>query len=114
MRALGWSLVVLVFVVAGLCTYTAFGLSRQLHSPSGQKLQALASHPLATEARSWVASTKGAIDLMGYGAAGAGGLGVLGAIMMAATSRRPDGTPSECAGCGEPIQSGTLCRDCLA
>ncbi|MFI5327043.1 MAG: hypothetical protein ACHQ7H_12470 [Candidatus Rokuibacteriota bacterium] len=114
MRVFGWGMVLALFVISGVSTYSAVELYGQRRSSSQQqKLKVLGRSPLAFEARKWTAGTPGAIDLTVCVAAGAAGLGLVGGVLMAVTSLRRTGGPgSACVDCGRPIPSGTLCETC--
>jgi hypothetical protein len=106
-------MVLVLFVISGVSSYISVELYSQRRSPAQQqKLKVLGRQPLPAEARKWTAS-RGAIELAVCVAAGAAGLGILGAAAMAVTSPLLAGGPGRgCVDCGRPIESGMLCETC--
>jgi len=123
MRALGWGLVVLLFAGSAFCLWAASRVGAQLESTEMKQAVRTLSSPLVQRyAPDLVAEGIGHVRgmkeaewffiLTGIGAAG---LGILSAIIMAATaSSRGAGGNAMCGACGVPIRSGTLCDNCRA
>lgn len=112
-RTLGWGMVLVLFMISGVSTYTTIERYAQRRSPAQQQLKVLGRQPLPVETRKWIASPPGSIELTGGIAVGTFGLGIVGAVAMTVTSpRRASGPGSRCVDCGRPIESGTLCASC--